>query len=464
MKTIVPYLLVGMLVLSGLGASAAVVDQEPLVSETVNETISASSERATHTALGEYGTATWCGYCKYAHGALMELYAEGNLDFYFVSYVTDKNSVAASYLGPTYNLYGYPTVWFDGGYKVNVGAGSVSGAKSAYTNSINQCGARVVKDIDIDLSMTWLGGTEMEISCVVTNNEPDVYGGTVRVFICEKVSSMNWKDTAGVTYRMPFLDFAFYAQVSIPAGGSWSDTMVWDGASHGFNAITEDNMMIIAAAYNDEWHQGYSYPPTTNPFDAYYVDDCVAVYTNTAPDLPTIDGPPSGKIDEEYTYTFVTSDLEGDQIYYWIDWGDSCPAVEWIGPFSSGEIVEVSHTFTEKGDYTISCKAKDEHDAESDWATLEVSMPVSQDTTDSIFGWTIIRGFVGNIKKQGNDLYFRAIRLHYTEITGMEMSTGIIKLKRCRISDMGPDRQLTFGPLGSFSWIFAVCHGGLTEL
>jgi hypothetical protein len=94
------------------------------------------------------------------------------------------------------------------------------------------------------------------------------------------------------------------------------------------------------------------------------------------------------------------------------------------------------------------------------------AIDIEQDTetTDSIFGWTIIRGFIGNIKKQGNDLYFRAIRLHYTEITGMEMSTGIIKLKRLRISDMGPDRQLTFGPLGSLSWIFAICHGGITEL
>jgi hypothetical protein len=93
-----------------------------------------------------------------------------------------------------------------------------------------------------------------------------------------------------------------------------------------------------------------------------------------------------------------------------------------------------------------------------------VTSEPDSETTDSIFGWTIIRGFIGNLKKQGNDLYFRAIRLHYTEITGMEMSTGIIHLKRCRISDMGPDRQLTFGPLGSFTWIFAICHGGLTEL
>ena len=84
--------------------------------------------------------------------------------------------------------------------------------------------------------------------------------------------------------------------------------------------------------------------------------------------------------------------------------------------------------------------------------------------TDSPFGWTIIRGVIENVKKEGNDLYFRAVRLHYTEITGMEMSTGIIKLKRCRISDMGPDRQLTFGPFGSFTWLFSINHGCLTEL
>ena len=86
------------------------------------------------------------------------------------------------------------------------------------------------------------------------------------------------------------------------------------------------------------------------------------------------------------------------------------------------------------------------------------------ETTDSVFGWTVIRGWVGNIKKEGNDLYFRCIRLHYSEITGMESSFGVIKFKRCRISDMGPDRMLTFGPLGSLTWIFGLCHGGLTEL
>ncbi|MBU1940707.1 MAG: hypothetical protein KKC68_02930, partial [Candidatus Thermoplasmatota archaeon] len=413
MKNILPYLVIGILVLSGLGASAAVVDQESIMIETTNETIIASSERGTHTVLGEYGTATWCGYCKYAHGALKALYAEGQLDFYYVSFVSDKNSVAATYLSSTYNLYGYPTLWFDGGYKTNVGAGSIPSAKSTYTSSINQCLARPVEDVDIDLSMTWLGSTEMQIDCIVTNNEADIYGGTVRVYICEKESSMGWKDTAGVTYTMPFLDFAFYSQLSIPAGGTWSDTMVWNGAAHGYGSITEENMIIIAAVYNDEWHQGYSYPPSTNPFDAYYVDECVAVYVNAPPEVPTIDGPATGQTGVEYNYTFVTTDHESDLVYYWIDWGDSCPAVEWIGPYTSGEIVTVAHTYDTQGDFIISAKAKDSSDAESDWGTLEVTMPLSQGTTDSIFGWTIIRGFIGNLKKQGNDLYFRAIRLHY---------------------------------------------------
>ena len=34
-----------------------------------------SEPLATHTPLAEFGTATWCGYCKYAHAALKNVYA-----------------------------------------------------------------------------------------------------------------------------------------------------------------------------------------------------------------------------------------------------------------------------------------------------------------------------------------------------------------------------------------------------
>jgi len=102
------------------------------------------------------------------------------------------------------------------------------------------------------------------------------------------------------------------------------------------------------------------------------------IIENDPPNKPTIDGPTTGTAGEEYDYTFVTTDPNEDDVYYWIVWDDGCPAVEWIGPYDSGEEVIVSHTFDDEGTYTISAKAKDIHEAESDWGTLDVEMPVSQ--------------------------------------------------------------------------------------
>ena len=96
---------------------------------------------------------------------------------------------------------------------------------------------------------------------------------------------------------------------------------------------------------------------------------------NGPPDVPDITGPTSGTAGEEYEYSFVTTDPNGgDDVYFWIDWGDES-FEEWIGPYESGEEVKVSHTWDEEGTYTIKAKAKDVYDAESDWGTLEVSMP-----------------------------------------------------------------------------------------
>ena len=61
----------------------------------------------------------------------------------------------------------------------------------------------------------------------------------------------------------------------------------------------------------------------------------------------------------------------------------------------------------------------------------------------------------------GNDLVFRAIRVHYIEITGFEVSTGVIRLKQVVVSDFGPDRRVHFGVIGVFVYLFAVCKGDL---
>ncbi|MFH1998185.1 MAG: thioredoxin domain-containing protein [Planctomycetota bacterium] len=237
--------------------------------------------KATHTSLTEDATATWCGYCKYAAAALKELYAEGNLDFYFVSLVDDKCTKAATRINQ-YNLYGFPTVFHDGGYKVNVGAGSTQSAKTAYTTSLTACGNRAVPDIDVDVRVEWLGGALMRITATVTNNEATTYDGRIRAYITENESSLNWRDTANKLYHFPLLDFAFNTVISIPAGDAWTTTVTWDGATHNsghgqsYGNIKYDNITVIAAVFNSTVHQGYAYPPSSNPFNAYYVDDTAA--------------------------------------------------------------------------------------------------------------------------------------------------------------------------------------------
>jgi len=101
------------------------------------------------------------------------------------------------------------------------------------------------------------------------------------------------------------------------------------------------------------------------------------------PYAPNIDGPTSGTSGEEYEYTFTATDPDDDDICLWIEWGDDTTE-EWIGPYGSGEEVTISHTWDEEDDYTISAKAKDIHGAESDWAYLEVSMPLNQNLISKV--------------------------------------------------------------------------------
>jgi len=99
--------------------------------------------------------------------------------------------------------------------------------------------------------------------------------------------------------------------------------------------------------------------------------------SNDPPNKPTITGETQGYIGESYEYTFTTTDSDDDDIWYYIEWGDNSNS-GWIGPYNSGDVVTRSHIWDEEGTYTIRAKAKDIFDDESDWGTLEVTMPLNQ--------------------------------------------------------------------------------------
>ena len=97
---------------------------------------------------------------------------------------------------------------------------------------------------------------------------------------------------------------------------------------------------------------------------------------NQPPTPPIITGPINGKKGQYYPYTFVSTDPEGNNVSYYVDWGDDTNT-GWIGPYASGIEIVVNHTCDKRGTYTIKAKTRDIYGNESDWATLTVTMPCS---------------------------------------------------------------------------------------
>jgi C1A family cysteine protease len=92
-----------------------------------------------------------------------------------------------------------------------------------------------------------------------------------------------------------------------------------------------------------------------------------------APDIPDISGPSRAAPGQELTYTIVTYDPD-NEIYYFVDWGDE-DTDGWLGPFDSGEEITITHTYISQGSYELKVKAKNQYDAESPWASFDVTMP-----------------------------------------------------------------------------------------
>lgn len=100
----------------------------------------------------------------------------------------------------------------------------------------------------------------------------------------------------------------------------------------------------------------------------------IDITDNQPPDTPSISGASQGKIGESYDYMIIATDADGDELSYYVSWGDG-KVDEWIGPFESGEEILLSHTWSaEKGDYVIKVRAMDSQQRMSEWGTLPITM------------------------------------------------------------------------------------------
>jgi hypothetical protein len=164
----------------------------------------------------------------------------------------------------------------------------------------------------------------------------------------------------------------------IPAGYSWGSDhyYFWE---YGYNAIFGHEYR-----FSPHWHQpsdiienmDISYATRVTQLMIVSLAELSGFITYNAPYTPkTPDGPANGKVGEDYTYSAQTTDPQGDDLFYLFDWGDGSDS-GWLGPYTSGDIVNASHSWSEKNTFNVKVKAKDLNGYESEFSDhLSVTIP-----------------------------------------------------------------------------------------
>ena len=131
--------------------------------------------------------------------------------------------------------------------------------------------------------------------------------------------------------------------------------------------------IIVRGSHEDVYYEDFSEYDIGDSWGDWIIAYQTEV-PNASPDTPIIGGENTGKPGEEYTYTFISGDLDGDDVFYYIDWGDDTTPVVWDGPHPPSTQISLKHTYEKRGTYTIGAKAKDTNEEESKVATFIVKL------------------------------------------------------------------------------------------
>jgi subtilisin family serine protease len=89
---------------------------------------------------------------------------------------------------------------------------------------------------------------------------------------------------------------------------------------------------------------------------------------NTQPEIPeTPTGKTNGRPGRCYSFITNATDEDGDELWYFWDWGDGTYS-DWLGPYGSGAECEASYTWQQEANFSIKVKVKDGKGGESYWS------------------------------------------------------------------------------------------------
>jgi glutaredoxin len=311
-------------------------------------------QNSIHYVFVEEGTETdcKCKSCPAVADILHELYESGKYHFYYVSLVKDRSSKANTRLSDDYDVYGFPTVFIDGGYKVIVGGNN---DKSEYEKAILDARSRDAPDIQVTVSAKYDNKTDkLTTEVIVENNEKETYSGRLKVYLTEIVSQWNGYD--GKPYHYGFVDYVINEAVSMDANGekNFSDT-------RSVSDYDYENLMIMAVVFNSESADTYEYQnEEENSFDAYYADAVDATNVAEGGNLPPEVG--------------ITSPVKGKM--YFLD----SPILEKLGSFKNTFLI---------GKTTISVYASDDSGIEK--VEFYVDGDLMKTVESEPYNWTLSR-------------------------------------------------------------------------
>ena len=208
----------------------------------------------------ELGTKIVCSECPKISIILNELYNSGDYPFYYVSLPQD-NPKALNRIND-YNIWGYPTVYIDGGYSTLVGSNI---QKSDFEKNITAAVERTTPDISIWTNAHWDNQTNIiTVNIQIENQGPSSYQGRLRVYLTELIST-KWQ--AGTPMHFSFLDFLINEDIQLSSNNRLS-------LNKTLNAVDLDpeNLMLFSVLFSLDTQNEFSQPPDKNPYQAHYVD------------------------------------------------------------------------------------------------------------------------------------------------------------------------------------------------
>lgn len=225
-------------------------------------TVKEDRKELVHNAFIEEGTGTWCHNCPEVANILHELYESSKYNFYYVSLIEDKNSEAKTRLEEDYNIYGYPSVYIDGGYDLILGAKE----KSVFEESLSRAQKREVPALYFNVTaQLYENNKDTNISIEIINYEDYSYTGRLKLYLTER-NSVQYYGGQGV-YHFGLIKIIYDEEINISSKEEKNIEQIYD-----FSEFDVDNLMVIGVIFNSNSIEKYSDIEKENPFDAYYAD------------------------------------------------------------------------------------------------------------------------------------------------------------------------------------------------